>query len=71
MISAGGYQICPEKAYTDQWWGLLDPLSPMNTSTELCGPSKTMTLCLPAAASGVLLPLLVFYFCVAFINNCR
>ena len=26
MISAGGYQICPEKAYTDQWWGLWDPL---------------------------------------------
>lgn len=36
----------------------------MNTSTELCGPSKAMTLCLPAAASGVLLPLLVLYFCV-------
>ena len=26
MISAGGYQICPEKAYTDQWWGFSVPL---------------------------------------------
>lgn len=27
MISAGGYQICPEKACTDHWWGLWDPKS--------------------------------------------
>ena len=32
MISAGGYQICPENAYTDQWWGLWDPLKVLHLS---------------------------------------
>ena len=27
MISAGGYQIWTEKAYTDQWWGVSVPLN--------------------------------------------
>ena len=30
MISARSYQICPKKAYTDQWWGFSVPLKKLS-----------------------------------------